>query len=141
VNLAIFDGFKPGMTGKEAEQALGPADDYRERNGEEFWMYKRHGGRVVVAHKFKGSLVGGWWWRLEAAFDPPLPPAELLHTSIVRELPNRTDQRYSVTIMNNRTDDQAPAVSVYIEGGKIAGIDVSPSGAKGAPLGRQSNLG
>lgn len=136
VDLSIFEGFWPDMTGEDAVRAFGPADDFRDQRGEKFWTYRRPGGRVIVAYKSMGSLFGGWWWRLAAELDPPVPPAELLHSSIVGELPDETDQRYTVTIMNNDRDDRAPAAWIYIEDGRVVRIDISPQGAKGPPLGQ-----
>jgi len=136
IDLRIFEGFWPDMTGEDVVRALGPADEYREQDsGEKFWTYRRPGGRVIVAYKSMGSLFGGWWWRLEAELDPPQPPAELLHPSIVQELPDESDHRYTVTIMNNEADDSAPAAWAYVEDGQIVRLDISPQGAKGPPLG------
>lgn len=136
IDLRIFEGFWPNMTGEDAERALGPADEYREQDpSERFWTYRRPGGRVIVAHKSVSSLFGGWRWRLEAELEPPRPPAELLHPRIVEELPDESDHRYSVTIMNNDTDDRSPAARAYVEDGQIVRLDISPQGAKGPPLG------
>lgn len=131
VDLEILKGFWPGMTGKDAVRVMGQADRYLDLDGERYWVYERSDAHVVVAHKSKGSLIGGWWWRLEARFDPPRPPAELLHSSVVEELPDDLE-RYTVTIMNN---EGSPAAWAYIEDGRVARIDISPHGAKGAVLG------
>lgn len=120
IDLAIFDDFWPGMTGEEAERVVGPADQMLGDGGEQSWTYRRPGAQVVVAHKSKGSFIGGWWWRLDAYFDPALRPAKLLHESIVEVLP-ASDHGYTVVIMNNRDH---PAVFVSIdENGHIIHLD------------------
>lgn len=135
MDLQVFAGFWAGMTGKEAERALGKADETFNDRGERYWVYSRPGARVIVSHRFKGSLIGGWWWRLEARFDPPLTPSKLLHPGIVQELP-KDAQDLTVAVMN---DEPAPGAWVYIENGEVVRIDISPQGARqvrlGSPIG------
>jgi hypothetical protein len=129
VDLSIFGGFWPGMTGTDAERAGGEPAVHYERDGEEYWIYRRNGGRVLVAHKYKGSLFFGRWWRLEAELDPPIPPAALLHPSIVQALPHDVN-RFTVMVMNHQ---RHTAVSVHLTDGKIVGLDwIDNPGSEGA---------
>lgn len=139
VDLSALAGFQPGMTGEDAVRRVGQADEYREVDGERYWIYQRPGASVVVARKMKASLIGGWWWRLEARYNPPLRPTELLHASVVEELPENLE-RHTVVIMNQDSEGSIPAAWVSIENGKIVRIDVSPSGAEGVLLGQSPDL-
>jgi len=119
VDLTLFDGFSPGMTGEQALRAVGQADEYREDEGERYWIYQRSAARVVVAHKSMGSLFGGWWWRLEAHFEPPVAPSELFHSSVVQAIPQNED-RFSIMLMNR---DGTPAITALVEEGKVVNMD------------------
>jgi hypothetical protein len=119
VDLSLFEGFSPGMTGEQAVQALGPADEYREDKGDRYWIYHRSAAQVVVAHKSMGSLFGGRWWRLEAHFEPPAAPAKVFHASVVQAIP-RVKLTFSVMIMNR---NGSPAITAQIEDGKVVSMD------------------
>ena len=135
IDLNYFDGFWPGMTGEDAVQTVGEANEHYEQRGERFWIYHRPGAKVTIALKHKGSLFFGKWWRLEAELDPPLPAADLLHRSVVKELP-LSKRRFAVVIMNNQGN---PAVVVDIAGGQIIGLDwINNPGSGGARDGVRS---
>lgn len=121
--LRVFDGFWPGMTGDDAVREVGAPDERYELSGEDYWVYHRGGASVIVAHKDKGSIPFLRWWRLEARFNPPAPPENLLHRSIVQELPQGL-RRFTVVIMNNQ---QSPAAWVYFENGRIVSLDLAPA--------------
>lgn len=140
VDTSVLSGFRPGMTGEDAVRTVGEADEHYDSNGELYWVYQRPGAAVVVARKRKASLFGGWWWRLEARYDPPVSPADLFHASVIKELPDDLE-RHTVTIMNKDSEGRIPAAWVYIEDGKVVKLDVSASGATGAPLGQSPDLG
>jgi len=124
VDLSVFEGFWPGMTGDDAVRAVGPPDQYREHGSDRYWIYRRPGARVIVADKDKGSLFAGRWWRLEALFDPPVPSADLLHPSVVQELPSRS--RLTAAIMTSVTSERSPAAWVSLEDGWVTGVDLAP---------------
>lgn len=119
VDLSLFDGFSPGMTGEQAVRAVGPADEYREVNGDRYWIYYRSAAQVAVAHKSMGSLFGGWWWRLEASLEPPTPPSTLFHSSVVQAIPQK-EGRFSIKIM---TRNGRPAVTALVEDGNVVKLD------------------
>ncbi len=133
VDLSVFAGFWPGMTGQDAIRAVGEPDEHYERDGEQYWVYRRDGAKIAVALKHQGSLFFGRWWRLEAELDPPLPPSRVLHPSVLEELPRDVD-RLTVLLMNN---EGRPAVSVTVEDGRIVGLDwINNPGSGGARDGR-----
>lgn len=125
MDLDVFEGFWPGMTRREALLSAGEADEYREQDGNRAWVYHRPGADVIVSHEHQGSFLFGKWWRLGARLTPPVLPEELLHASVVQELPPDL-RRFTVVFM---TRAGYSAAVVFFENGRIVRLDSPPNAA------------
>jgi hypothetical protein len=123
VRPSLFDGFRPGMTFKDAEREIGPPD----RQGKGIWgpyyEYRRTGGSVFISYEEVGSGTTGAKyasWRLYAI---PRDPS-IAHTlmPLLRERLELADSRRTEIVIMS-PEGGGPSVEIILKGTKVASID------------------
>lgn len=117
VNLAVFEGFRPGISIDEARRTHGQPAAESEEGGDTRWIYDRPAGRVRITREHQSSLpfvVFLKRWIL-AGYPRQGSPADVLHPAILGHLPSGKPG-IDVTIMNNCG---YPGANVLIRNGVV----------------------
>lgn len=134
IDMSIFEGFRPGMRFRDAQEKFGPPGLKGVGPLGPYWIYKRASGHVRISHEYMGSFFPFKWWILEAF---PLPPhaCALLHENVKKEIPARNSQ-LTIVIMNNL---HHPGAFVKMKNGCVTSIQwANNPGSDSALLSRHS---
>ena len=99
VDLSLFDGFRPGMTIKQARNQFGPPESELVLGSNRLWRYQRPQAIVQIGYEDQGSgiIPFYYWWTL-SAFPKEPSLGSLFLPEVVARLPEQ--KNYEVFVLN-----------------------------------------
>jgi hypothetical protein len=132
LDMRLFEGFRPGITFRDARSRVGEPTQKGEDYQGPFWDYERSLGTVRIAHKLKGSVPVLRWWRLEG-FPTSPEVVKVFHANVSKHIP-LDREHLTVVIMNNQG---SPGAFVQVKENQVTSIDwVNNKGSGGTRDGR-----